>query len=157
VAVGGTFDHLHPGHKLLLSCTALAGMGNIIVGVVDDKLLVNKKYASQVEPYAVRQAQVTQFLNMFAPGREVLVEPLLDAFGPAATEKDLDVLVATVETEANSSKVNDERAKHGLGPIAIELIHVISSTSAEEVDITSKLSSTAIRAWFHQRDGNGGA
>jgi len=33
VAVGGTFDHLHAGHKILLSMTAWIAKEKIIVGV----------------------------------------------------------------------------------------------------------------------------
>ena len=33
VALGGTFDHLHPGHKILLSMSAWIAHEKIIVGV----------------------------------------------------------------------------------------------------------------------------
>lgn len=71
VAVGGTFDHLHIGHKLLLIATALAvenigveantvnsnsatGQRVIIVGITGDELLVNKKYAECLESWEAR-------------------------------------------------------------------------------------------------------
>ncbi|KAI5286228.1 hypothetical protein KEM54_006953 [Ascosphaera aggregata] len=62
VAVGGTFDHLHIGHKLLLSAVWLAidshpphGTKRLItVGVTGDALLVNKQYAQVLEPWERR-------------------------------------------------------------------------------------------------------
>lgn len=33
VAVGGTFDHLHAGHKILLTMTALLSEKSMVVGV----------------------------------------------------------------------------------------------------------------------------
>lgn len=33
VAVGGTFDHIHAGHKILLTMTALLAEDSMVVGV----------------------------------------------------------------------------------------------------------------------------
>lgn len=68
VAVGGTFDHLHAGHKLLLSATALAidphqQQGTMTIGITGDELLVNKKYAEYLESWDVRWQRVSHFLE----------------------------------------------------------------------------------------------
>ncbi|KAL3418532.1 pantetheine-phosphate adenylyltransferase family protein [Phlyctema vagabunda] len=71
VAVGGTFDHLHAGHKLLLTATALLIQHDqdnswdplrIIVGITGDQLLKNKKYAEYMKTWKQRQEDVTEFL-----------------------------------------------------------------------------------------------
>ncbi|KAL6701417.1 hypothetical protein J3F84DRAFT_354769 [Trichoderma pleuroticola] len=72
VCLGGTFDHLHAGHKLLLHATALlmsipekhAGKHSVlIVGISGDELLKNKKYAEVLQPWDVRANNVLQFLS----------------------------------------------------------------------------------------------
>ncbi|OAP55059.1 hypothetical protein AYL99_10759 [Fonsecaea erecta] len=75
VAVGGTFDHLHIGHKLLLTATILTAEPAqsskptaqesrlITVGITGDELLVNKKYGSLVEHWDVRQRRTAQFID----------------------------------------------------------------------------------------------
>lgn len=77
VAVGGTFDHLHIGHKLLLTATILAaepstpsssstsakGPRHITVGITGDELLVNKKYGSVVESWERRQQRTAEFVE----------------------------------------------------------------------------------------------
>lgn len=71
VAVGGTFDHLHAGHKLLLTATALilqpankssATTRRLIVGITGDELLKNKKYAEYMRSWQERQDDVVDFL-----------------------------------------------------------------------------------------------
>jgi phosphopantetheine adenylyltransferase len=74
VAVGGTFDHLHIGHKLLLTMFAFvlareapAGDGqvksNLTIGITGDALLVNKKYAEVLESWDARRESVHRFLS----------------------------------------------------------------------------------------------
>ena len=68
VAVGGTFDHLHAGHKLLLTMAALAltskspGGTCLTVGITGDELLKRKQYRDQLEDFHERQSAVQDFL-----------------------------------------------------------------------------------------------
>ncbi|KIV77571.1 hypothetical protein PV11_09361 [Exophiala sideris] len=75
VAVGGTFDHLHIGHKLLLTATILLAEPSspassrdkkprhITIGITGDALLVNKKYGSVVESWSTRQERTAEFVE----------------------------------------------------------------------------------------------
>lgn len=69
VAVGGTFDHLHIGHKLLLTATVLVPQPDpnqdrkITVGITGDELLVNKKHASVLESWDTRQRRTADFVD----------------------------------------------------------------------------------------------
>jgi phosphopantetheine adenylyltransferase len=73
VIVGGTFDHLHLGHKLLLTALALTleppreadqGQGRLLtVGVTGDALLKNKKYAEFLESWDARFQNTAAFLR----------------------------------------------------------------------------------------------
>lgn len=71
--VGGTFDHVHLGHKLLLTATALAlepiqsadstRERLLSVGVTGEELLVNKKYAEFLENWEERCQSTGSFLS----------------------------------------------------------------------------------------------
>ncbi|KAJ9662289.1 hypothetical protein H2198_001423 [Neophaeococcomyces mojaviensis] len=67
VAVGGTFDHIHIGHKLLLTATIfIAQPGEdreITIGITGDELLVNKKHATVLESWDVRQQRTADFIE----------------------------------------------------------------------------------------------
>ena len=72
VAVGGTFDHLHLGHKRLLTALALAleplddtnqdRERLLTIGVTGDALLVNKKFAECLESWEERFKSTAAFL-----------------------------------------------------------------------------------------------
>jgi phosphopantetheine adenylyltransferase len=72
VCLGGTFDHLHPGHKLLLTAATLllkvaekgaATPARFIIGITGDELLKRKKYAEFVQSWDLRVSNVIEFLS----------------------------------------------------------------------------------------------
>lgn len=72
VCLGGTFDHLHPGHKLLLTAGALllnvppdgsSKPCHYIIGITGDELLKNKKYAEFMQSWDERAMYVIEFLS----------------------------------------------------------------------------------------------
>jgi len=72
VCLGGTFDYLHPGHKLLLTAGALllqvphkdsSQSCLYIIGITGDELLKNKKYAELVQSWEDRSRNVIIFLS----------------------------------------------------------------------------------------------
>lgn len=74
VAVGGTFDHLHAGHKLLLTVTALSCttkphnnsiLPRLTIGITGDTLLKEKQYKDHLEDWHQRQESVKSFLGDF--------------------------------------------------------------------------------------------
>ncbi|KAI0449654.1 cytidylyltransferase [Xylaria acuta] len=71
VCLGGTFDHLHAGHKLLLTAAAIllkvpedpaTPPARFIIGVTGDELLKRKKYAELVQLWDLRASNVIEFL-----------------------------------------------------------------------------------------------
>ncbi|VUC28038.1 unnamed protein product [Clonostachys rosea] len=71
VILGGTFDHLHPGHRLLLHASTLLlklprndePPATLIIGISGDALLKNKKFASELETWPYRANSVFSFLS----------------------------------------------------------------------------------------------
>lgn len=72
VCLGGTFDYLHAGHKLLLTGGVLllhipepgsSKCSRFIVGITGDELLKNKKYAEYVQTWDERALAVVDFVS----------------------------------------------------------------------------------------------
>ena len=98
VCIGGTFDHMHLGHRLLLTQACLVTKTTLHVGVTSDALLTKKAYASLLEDYSVRVASVKEFLSRLAPAIEVKVFELSDPVGVAGEMVELQACVLTKET-----------------------------------------------------------
>lgn len=98
VALGGTFDHLHAGHKILLSMGAWIASEKLIVGVTASELLVRKPNAHLLEPLDVRMENVRQFLHRFKKGLVPFITELKDVYGPTGYDPNVQALVVSRET-----------------------------------------------------------
>lgn len=136
--MGGTFDHLHNGHKLLLCQAMLCTNKRILCGVTTDALLKKKAYAEFLEAYEVRRQSVIDFCkqvnpNMFSDSRERLITfELEDPVGPTGTDPELDALILTREVEKGGKMVNDARAANGLEPLKLVFVDMILSDVVRE-------------------------
>ncbi|KAJ2851148.1 hypothetical protein J3B02_003594 [Coemansia erecta] len=162
VAVGGTFDHLHVGHKILLTATALAATNRVVCGISSDALLEKKRFKEFLEPYRKRELNVLLFLRKIRKDIIVELAPISDPYGPTATDSTIEALVVSRETLPGSDALNVRRAENGICPMQLLSVDLITlSESADLADSTLskihtasvssdnallKISSTAIRA-----------
>ncbi len=77
--VAGTFDRLHAGHRLLLTCAALACSGTLYLGVTGDALTRRKRLRALLQPYAAREAAAVAFVRGVRPRLAVRSGELTDA------------------------------------------------------------------------------
>ena len=89
VCLGGTFDRLHEGHKILLSEAALRCDKVITVGVTDENMLKSKKVADLIQDTEIRIRNVKDFLRDIRGHGEDFVTAISDPFGPAITDESL--------------------------------------------------------------------
>lgn len=171
VALGGTFDHLHAAHKLLLHLAIFLTRRKLIVGLMADSLLSSKNNADLVQPLHQRITIVRAFLLRCDTSVELDVVEIQDPFGPTAWDPDIQCLVVSRETMSGGEAVNRKRSEKGLGQLDVFAIDVIASeldevASAEGVatrDLTGKadekelkelkMGSTAIRQWIKDHGG----
>lgn len=171
-AVGGTFDHLHAAHKLLLHMSLFISSQRLVVGVVADKLLASKAHSRLVEDIGTRLGRVNKFLKRCGPGETVLdVVEIEDAAGPTAWDAEITALTVSRETLAGGNDVNRIRREKGLGELDMFVVNVISSRVTNDdtfsiVDLVGaddgqlkelKMGSTAIRGWMDKNKGEGEA
>ncbi|KAF9265529.1 Nucleotidylyl transferase [Marasmius fiardii PR-910] len=157
-ALGGTFDHLHSGHKILLSMGAFITSRKIVVGVTHPDLLVRKVHADLIEPLETRIEKVRQFLQRFKPGlEEYYIVPIKDVAGPTGTDPDVQALIVSKETLRGADEIAKIRESKSFPPLQTFVIDVISNTCSNLNDSDqwkTKMSSTAIRESIAQKRQN---
>lgn len=143
VVLGGTFDRLHAGHKVLLTIAAALATKELFVGVSGPPLLANKQGASVLEPWASRAASVSTFVKRIRPNLPILLVELFDPFGPAL-KPEAQVLVVSEETASGGAMVNQKRKELGLSELKI----VVSPLVRAAPGAGDKVSSTTLREQF---------
>lgn len=141
VAVGGTFDHLHSGHKLLLTTAALYASAKLRCGVTGDALLQKKQFVERLQPIEVRMKSAERFLRKVRPDLELDLDTIVDISGGTDIIPDVEALTVSPETAKSLPVINALREKNGglppLQGIPIPYVttpsgHVISSTEIRQ-------------------------
>ncbi|XP_072502634.1 bifunctional coenzyme A synthase isoform X2 [Notamacropus eugenii] len=144
VVVGGTFDHLHNAHKLLLTVACLLAQKRLLVGVADKDLLENKVLRELLQPYTDRVKHLSEFLVDMKPSLVFDIVPLLDPYGPAGTDPSLECLVVSEETYRGGLAVNCRRLENGMEELALHQILLLKNSDHSESE-EDKVSSSSFR------------
>ena len=143
--LGGTFDHMHSGHRLLLTQAALLTKSRMVIGLSSDELLKAKKYAEVLEPFETRATNLKEFLARFS-NLQIEIHALNDPVGPAGTDPNLQAIILTQEVAKGGKMVDEIRQANGLEPLKHVLADMILVSKDEEGSkFSNKMSSTLIR------------
>ena len=129
VAVGGTFDKFHDGHKKLLS-TAFELGNQIEIGVTSDEFGGLK---GDIDPCKERISNLKLF---FEDKSNFNVVPLEDPFGTTIYETDFDAIVVSEETEPNAVKINEIRASKDMNPLDIVIVSFVLAEDGNPISST---------------------
>ena len=135
VALGGTFDPLHDGHKKLLQKVfelSRAG-GEIIVGVTSDTM-ARASRDREVSPYEVRAKNIRRYMHE-EYGVEVRIVELNDRYG-VTLEEDIDYVVISPETYPVALEINELREARGKKPITIVEVEHVKAADGKAISST---------------------
>lgn len=146
VAVGGTFDELHMGHKSLLNRAFEIGE-KIVIGLSSDEFVAKMGKPHVTASYAERHAELQAFLEKSGLADRAEIVPLSDTYGLTISGKGLEALVVSKETESRVSKINEIRAKAQLPPLKIVAVSMVPAENC------GSISTTRIRSGEIDRNG----
>ena len=141
VAVGGTFDKFHDGHKKLLS-TAFQ-IGNLVeIGVTSDAFGGLK---GDIDSCEERMKNLNDF---FSDKSDFTIVPLEDSYGTTIYDGDFEAIVVSEETEPTAIEINDIRISKGMKPLDIVVVSFVLAYDGNPI------SSTRIRRGEINQNGN---
>lgn len=144
VVLGGTFDRLHLGHKILLGEGCLFAEENLTVGVTTGEMNLKKSLPELIQLTTVRIDSVVQFIETVKPQIGHSVVPITDMFGPTITDPDLQCIVVSDETKKGGEIVNQERQKKGYSELDVYVIDLVQDQCHGQFEET-KISSSSLR------------
>lgn len=124
IVVGGTFDHLHTGHKTLLHF-AFSLAETVYVTITSDSYTkIHKPY---VAPFTQREKNVQTFLKKEHFLSRAKIFPINDVYGITTKQTmQIEAIVVTKDSLPGAEKVNEKREAQGLPPLKIEIMQLVS-------------------------------
>lgn len=143
VAVGGTFDKFHKGHKCLLKEAFTYGE-EVVIGVTSTKFAGKN---AKIDSCSTRMSNLIEFLERSYHNNFHVVR-LEDRYGPTISEKEYDAIAVSKETEIGAIEINKIRNERGLPLLDILVIDMVSAEDGRPI------SSTRIRKGEIDKMGN---
>jgi pantetheine-phosphate adenylyltransferase len=146
VAVGGTFDEFHKGHRILLRKAFEVG-NFVLIGLCADDFVKKLRKPHKIAPYEKRLKELKRFLKKRGVLERVEIVPLNDSYGVTVSRDNLDAIVVSKETEPRAHEINEKRRIKGRAPLEIVVIDMILAEDYFPISST--------RIWLREIDHEG--
>lgn len=146
VAVGGTFDEFHKGHRALLKRAFEVGY-HVLIGLCSDDFVKKLRKPHKIASYKRRLEELRSFLRKHGLLKRVEIVPLDNTYGVTVSRDHLDAIVVSEQTEPRAHEINDRRKSKGRPPLKIVAINMVLA------DDCFPISST--RIWLEEIDREG--
>ncbi len=162
IAIAGTFDLLHKGHRYFIQQAFSLGE-KVVIGLTSDNYASGKLQRSgkdtskvgkrgiassfEVEEFVKRKEELVKFLEKEKLIVRSEIVEIDDIYGPAITDSRIEALVVTKETSIGAMKVNQKRVELGLVPLKIITVPYVRARDGK------RIASTRIRMGEIDREG----
>ena len=135
VCVGGTFDFLHKGHRILLEkAFEVAGEdGSVFIGIATENATQQKK--TVVKSFYERKHAIECYLMKKKLIEKSVIVPIYDKYG-LTLQDDFDAIIVSPETMNVAKEINEERKK--LGRKTMKIIRIPFVLAEDNIPISSQ-------------------
>ena len=135
VAVGGTFDEFHKGHRALLMKAFEVG-NHVLIGLCSDDFARKLRKPHKVAAYEERLDDLKDFLRRHGMLDRAEVIPLHDPYGITLSSGCLNAIVVSRETEPRAYEINEKRRARGLPPLDIVVVEMVPAEDHVPISTT---------------------
>jgi pantetheine-phosphate adenylyltransferase len=146
VALGGTFDVLHKGHRQLLRQAFKIG-SRVTIGISSDEFARTLHKPHKIDPFLVRKRELQKLLSRWRVLERSRIVELNNRYGPTITTSSVQALVVSRRTIRTAYEINSKRRLKGIRPLKIVPINLILAEDRRPI------SSTRIRRGRIDREG----
>jgi pantetheine-phosphate adenylyltransferase len=134
VCVGGTFDFLHKGHRILLEkAFEVAGEdGLVFIGITTENAIQKK---TVVKSFYERKHAIECYLMKKKLIEKAIIVPIYDKYG-LTLQEDFDAIVVSPETMNVAKEINEKRKK--LGRKTMKIIRIPFVLAEDNIPISSQ-------------------
>jgi pantetheine-phosphate adenylyltransferase len=134
VVVGGTFDVIHKGHRVLLK-KAFNLSRFVSIGLTTDE------YAKKIKSYTViayrkRKKMVEELLKREGWIKRCEIVPLSDPYGITTSSEEVDAIIVSEETLGRAREINSIRRRKKLYPLDIICVGMVWAEDKKPITTT---------------------
>ncbi len=146
IVFGGTFDHLHKGHKSFIQYAYTKGE-YAVIGLTVDEIVLKKEHTQSILSYDQRKKELSFFLDSIGKNDQYTIIPIHDIYGTTLEDEAIEAIVVTDQTIQGSTEINIQRKKRSKMPLSVYVCPMEQDTNFLVI------SSTRIRKGEINRDG----
>lgn len=135
VAMGGTFDVLHRGHRQLLRQAFSIGK-TVIIGVTSDTFARSLHKPHKIDPYQSRKKHLEKTLQKWRVLARARIVELADRYGPTVGSSRIQALVVSERTINAAYTINRIRKSKGLRALTIVPIKMVLAQDKRAISST---------------------
>lgn len=141
VALGGTFDLIHLGHRELLR-TGFSISSKVIIGLTGDEL-AKRKGKKLIHDYPQRYKILDDTIKKNFLGANYEISKLENDFGPAVLEKGVEALVVSEETAFQGDELNKLRKQRNVPAVQVIVVPMVLAKDGKKIS-TSRIKNSEI-------------
>lgn len=135
IAIGGTFDVIHKGHRELLRIAFELG-DKVLIGLTTDAFIKSMGKTHEVKPYVDRLEDLKKLLGDMKVASRAVIIPIEDPYGPAVSDPTIEAIVVSDETYNRALEINRLREAKCLKALKVLKIPMVLAENGKPISST---------------------